>query len=166
MKGAEQMFSSARTGEKSQDEWCTPRWLFDKAAEALGVKFDIDAAASDENALAPIYYTEQRSAFAPDNDWAGNVWCNPPYSMLKKFAALAVEMIDSGRSNSWTFLIPARTDTIAFHTMAARAESIYFLKGRVAFVGAAHGAPFPSAIVHLRKRDNVQEVAFVDWRDK
>ncbi len=55
-------------------------------------------------------------------------------------------------------LLPARTDTKAFHAYIWDGEKhqpragveVRFLPGRIKFVGAAHGAPFPSMIVIFR----------------
>ncbi len=166
MRGKKALMSSARnTGESSRDEWATPRWLFERIQTVLGLTFSLDAAASDANHLADNYFTEQNSALAPTAHWVGDVWCNPPYSMLRDFARKAREELLAGRARTVTFLVPARTDTIAFHLMASMAPEIYFLKGRVKFVGAENGAPFPSAVIHMYISDEPQEVAFVDWRE-
>jgi hypothetical protein len=79
--------------------------------------------------------------------WRGHrVYCNPPYGRgvgewLKKApeARLAV------------YLLPARTDTKWWHELAMKATNIRFLRGRVRFKGAKHGAPFPSVILIFRK---------------
>ncbi len=55
-------------------------------------------------------------------------------------------------------LLPARTDTKAFHDYIWDNEAhrpycdveVRFLKGRIKFVGAKHGAPFPSMVVVFR----------------
>jgi site-specific DNA-methyltransferase (adenine-specific) len=45
-------------------------------------------------------------------------------------------------------LLPARTDTRWWHDYVLKyAARIVFIRGRVKFEGAAHNAPFPSAIV-------------------
>jgi site-specific DNA-methyltransferase (adenine-specific) len=45
-------------------------------------------------------------------------------------------------------LIPARTDTVYFHRYIYRkAAEIRFVKGRLKFGNAQHGAPFPSMVV-------------------
>jgi len=47
-------------------------------------------------------------------------------------------------------LIPARTATAAFHAHCMQAADIRLVRGRLTFVGAPAGAPFPSAIVVFR----------------
>lgn len=63
------LFSSAK------EDWGTPRWLF-RACNAVS-SFQLDAAASSENALCPVYYTDETNGLA--RDWASSTWCNPPY---------------------------------------------------------------------------------------
>lgn len=67
-----------------RQDYETPRFLFQYIQTFLGVTFVVDFAASDGNALCPMYYTKERSAF--NHSWvvppmyvnaAG--WCNPPY---------------------------------------------------------------------------------------
>jgi site-specific DNA-methyltransferase (adenine-specific) len=61
-------------------------------------------------------------------------------------------------------LIPARPDTAIWHKEIFRcASEIRFLKGRVRFVGAAAGAPFPSALV-IFGQDTPQKVRGWDWK--
>lgn len=170
---AKQLMTSART-KTGSDTWSTPRWLFERIQQELEITFDLDAAASDENALCAMYFTESPSggALAKNARWiADHVWCNPPYSMLKQFIRKAeVELMDK-HCESVTFLILARTDTVAFHEASKLASAIYFLKGRVKFVGATSGAPFPSCVVHMTAPTNprnpvrYREVEFVDWRE-
>jgi site-specific DNA-methyltransferase (adenine-specific) len=47
-------------------------------------------------------------------------------------------------------LIPARTDTIAFHKYIYGKAEIRFIKGRLKFIGAQDAAPFPSMVVIYR----------------
>ena len=163
MRGQTQLMSSARTGAKAQDEWRTPRWLFDRCVERFGT-FNLDAAASDENHLCDAWFTEKDNAL--EKDWFGNVWCNPPYSMLRPFANKAVTEIRLGHCESVTFLIPARTDTRAFQWLARFAGEIVFLAGRVKFEPGTHSAPFPSVIVVIAARDGRPCITFEDWRVK
>lgn len=60
------------------DEWYTPRWLF----EQLDLVFDVDVCAPEDQsrrtAPAHRYYTEADDGLA--QPWTGLIWCNPPYS--------------------------------------------------------------------------------------
>lgn len=168
MIGQAPLMSSARTGDASKDEWRTPKWLFDRCVIEFG-EMQLDAAASKDNALCPSHYSEEHSALDVAAHWSGNVWCNPPYSMLKQFAEKALMELESHRCTSVTFLIPARTDTKAFQKLAnsVRCRAIVFLAGRVKFEPGTQSAPFPSAIVHLSSLSIARPlVAFEDWRTK
>jgi site-specific DNA-methyltransferase (adenine-specific) len=44
-------------------------------------------------------------------------------------------------------LIPARTDTLWFHTHIYNKAEVRFIKGRLKFGGAKTSAPFPSMVV-------------------
>jgi len=64
----------------------TPRELFNRL-DAI-YRFDLDAAASAENALCDDYCTIERCGLA--FDWAGRrVFWNPPYSQLPQWVAKA-----------------------------------------------------------------------------
>lgn len=157
------LFSSAR------DDWRTPPELFAKLDAEFN--FDVDAAASIDNTLCkwfwgPIGDSEGgRDAIAVN--WSTSApmlgrppvcYCNPPYSrgMQKHFIAKAA--LERLRGVTTVMLIPARTDTKAFHAFIWDAEKhqprkgveVRFLPGRIKFVGAKHGAPFPSMIVVFR----------------
>lgn len=63
------MFSSA------SDNWATPQDLFNSLNDVF--KFDLDAAASKDNAKCLHYFTAAENGLA--QSWHGNVWLNPPY---------------------------------------------------------------------------------------
>lgn len=149
-----------------KDDWETPASLF--AALDAEFKFVLDVAASMENRkclayLGPDHPMENcRDALA--GSWAnivaglGDCWCNPPYSrgLQGKFIAKAAAERLCGATT--VMLLPARTDTKAFHAFIwdlAKHQprvgvEVRFLKGRLKFVGAPASAPFPSMIVVFR----------------
>lgn len=61
------------------DDRRTPRPFFDRLHARHA--FTVDAAASAENALLPVYWTRETDAL--EQRWDDHrVWCNPPYSDL------------------------------------------------------------------------------------
>ena len=50
-------------------------------------------------------------------------------------------------------LIPARTDTKAFHQWIYGKAEIRFIKGRLKFGNSNNSAPFPSMVVIFRKKE-------------
>lgn len=153
------LFSSAK------DDWQTPPCVL--APLIREFNFDLDAAATERTRRCECYfgpdhvYAEYRDGLTAEWDACTItkcVWLNPPYSrgLQGKFIAKAA----SERRNGVTtvMLIPARTDTKAFHTHIWDAQKhqsregveVRFLRGRIKFVGAKHGAPFPSMVVIFR----------------
>lgn len=126
-------------------DWATPPALFAALDAEFG--FTLDAAALPHNAKCARYFTPADDALA--QDWgAGVVWLNPPYG--RQIAAFMRKAYEASLAGATVVcLVPARTDTAWWHDVAARGE-VRFLRGRVRFEGAAHGAPFPSAIVVFR----------------
>ena len=94
--------------------------------------------------------------------WAspGVTFCNPPYSRrLPLWTAKVVA--EAALGQEIVLLVPARTDTRWWHRdIAARADAICFLKGRLHFDGAKCGAPFPSAVCYYGERTKAFVRAF------
>ena len=141
-------FSSA------SDEWATPPELFAK----LDKEFDFrwDAAATAENSKCATYCSKEGDALSGSvGSWAmwsdsRAIWLNPPYSrgLQARFIRRAYAETVASPGLIVCCLIPARPDTKVWHdTIFPHASEIRFVEGRVKFVGAESGAPFPSAIV-------------------
>lgn len=123
-------------------DWTTPTDLFNKLDEIY--HFDLDAAASEENALCNFFYTKETNGLA--HSWAGQrVWCNPPYGKgIREWTRKASAEAEGAKLI--VMLVPARTDTIWWHEAVATARVVY-LKGRLKFGGQKNAAPFPSALL-------------------
>lgn len=84
------------------------------------------------------------------------MFCNPPYSKKTKTnpgqEALVKKCYEESKNPNTTvvMLIPARTDTIAFHKYIYNKAEIRFIKGRLKFGGCKDSAPFPSMVVVFR----------------
>lgn len=136
--------------ENSHSDWWTPRDLIEVLAEEF--HFDLDAAASAENAICPHFITEEMDALV--TPWIGqNVWCNPPYgkgyvSTIPAFTQRAYEQSVEQR-NTVVVLLPAYTDPRYFRDFCTKAHEIRMLTGRLAFMENGKermSARFPSML--------------------
>ncbi len=143
------MFKSER------QDWGTPDGFLDFLNDELCLRFDLDAAASDDNHKAPSYFTIEDDGL--NCEWWGRVWLNPPFGReLPLWLEKCVQEIRREEVESIHVLIPARTDTKWFHEIVVpNAYAIYLIKGRFnfRFDRAIEGAnaPFPSMLVHFKR---------------
>lgn len=117
----------------------------------------MDACADSTNYKHDNYCTVETDGLKAD--WGGQtVFCNPPYSKRKKDKPGQEDWIEKAYKESSengatvVMLIPARTDTKAFHNLIlGKAQEIRFIKGRLKFEidrkANREAAPFPSMIV-------------------
>ena len=137
------MFSSCK------DDWETPWRLFDDLDKEFG--FDLDVCATEDNAKCKSYFTKEQNGLT--QEWRGTCWMNPPYGRsIGKWMQKASESAEKGFSTV-VCLVPAMTDTAWWHDYAMKGE-IRFNRGRVRFEGAKENAPFPSAVVIFRRKND------------
>lgn len=137
------MFSS------QTDNWATPQDLFDRLNDEF--QFTLDPCADAENHKCARFFTREQDGLA--QSWEGEtVFCNPPYG--RELPKWIKKCHDEARHATVVMLIPARTDTRAFHDyiLYGEADEIRFVRGRLKFGGSKNAAPFPSAIVIYRKK--------------
>lgn len=123
-------------------EWETPEELFREWQRKYFL--DLDVCATPENSKCTAFFTKEDNGL--EKRWIGRrCWMNPPYGReIGKWVEKAAN------SNALVVaLLPARTDTKWFHNFIYKKPRalVYFLKGRIKFVGAKSSAPFPSMIV-------------------
>ena len=158
--------SSARTGDKSKDEWMTPIPFFEKLDQEF--HFNLDPAATQENTLCDNFFTKEKDGLK--QDWLGTVFLNFPYSEAKLWIKKAYEEAVKGNATV-VILMPARTDT-AYWWSYVRHGEVRFLPGRLKFDhpdGAKYSAPFPSAVVIFRTWEKTQNLVrpktvYWDWK--
>lgn len=130
----------------SSNEWTTPPDLFARLHAIW--RFNLDPAATRENALCPAFYTAEDDGLA--QDWSGQrVFLNPPYSggQIKKWMKKASE---EGQKPGTVVvcLVPAKTGPAWWQQYVLPfASYIYYIPGRLKFGGMPGPAPFDSAIV-------------------
>lgn len=128
-------------------EWPTPQWLVSQLAAEFG-PFDLDPAATADNAKAPAFYTAADDGLA--QPWKGRVWLNPPYgATIRAWMLKAADEVRAGRADRVVCLVPARVDTRWWRESCAAASLVRFWPGRIAFADGTQPAPFPSAVVVL-----------------
>mgnify|MGYP003251382283 CR=1 FL=1 len=117
-----------------KDDWETPQWLFNQLDDEF--HFTLDPCCTAENAKCLKYYTKAENGL--EQDWKGEtVFCNPPYSRGKKGApgqeAWIKKCFEESKKAGTTcvMLLPARTDTKAFHTYIYGYAEIRFIRGRL-----------------------------------
>jgi phage N-6-adenine-methyltransferase len=139
------------------DSWTTPRDFYERLNQEFN--FALDAAALQSSTLCPGNWygpdhPDELRRDALSRDWStdskgGAVWLNPPYGRaIKPFMAKAHSEIGGGITI--VALVPARTDTNWWWDSCIMHE-VRFIKGRLKFGGQKNSAPFPSAVVVMRK---------------
>lgn len=127
-------------------EWETPQDFFDNLNDEF--HFTLDPCSTDENAKCAKHYTIEQDGLA--QDWTGEtVYCNPPYGreMPLWIKKCYDHFIGGGTA---VMLIPARTDTKAFHEYIYGKAELRFIRGRPHFGNSKNAAPFPSMLVIYR----------------
>lgn len=134
-------------------EWETPQDLFDVLHAEFS--FTTDVCATRDNTKCPQFYSAVEDGLA--QPWSGVCWMNPPYGdEIALWMRKALDEAHLSDGPTVVCLVPARVDTEWWWDTCRHGE-IRFLRGRLRFGGAAHSAPFPSAIVIFPR------VAVVRW---
>ena len=114
------------------DKWNTPDSIYEQLNKEF--YFDFDPCPEDHN------------FDGLQIEWGESNFVNPPYSEWQKWIEKGLE--EAKKNKIVVFLIPARTDTKAFHNIILPyASEIRFLEGRLKFSDSKKSAPFPSMVV-------------------
>ena len=130
-------------------DWETPADFFEGLNRRY--KFQIDLAANSKNAKLDTYYSEKDDALS--KDWNLTSWLNPPYGRAIGNWIQRAHLQSKLHFSTIVVLMPARTDTLYFHDYVMKAKKIFFVRGRLTFVGAPSPAPFPSMVVEFSGKD-------------
>ncbi len=150
-----------RPGRSKQD-YGTPSIVLAAVRRLMHVSaFALDAAASQENAVASRYYTIVQNGLLQPWDDDGVTWWNPPYGQCGHWAAKANAEAALGRVSAG--LIPASVGSHWWRKWVHQRAHVKFLNGRVTFAGCT--APFPKDVVLAIFGDPVRWPAGYDvWR--
>jgi hypothetical protein len=127
------LFTSLRT------DWKTPKELY----QALNAEFRFD---HDPCPIRP-------RVDGLESDWGNINFVNPPYGKeITKWIQKGYQEFLEGKT--LVFLLPSRTDTAWWHEFIMKATEIRFIRGRLKFDDQKNPAPFPSAIVVFKQKEN------------
>lgn len=119
--------------ESPGDEWRTPPFVFEYMDRIH--QFQVDLAATFDNALCASYYDRESDALA--HEWhRGAVvgWLNPPYSSIDPWLEKARN--EAGRGFTTVCLIPAPNGEKVYHKhVFGVASEVMWIEGRLAFIG-------------------------------
>lgn len=121
-------YNGSNTPDVVRDLWSTPSELVAWMEREYG-DYDIDAAASKENAVCEKFYSKETNCLK--RWWGSNkhIWLNPPYSNITPFVKKAIEQME--HSNQIDILLPCDTSTGWFYEAQQRAAEIIWITGEV-----------------------------------
>lgn len=121
-------YKGSNTPDVVRDLWSTPSELVAWMEIEYG-DYDIDAAASKENAVCEKFYSKETNCLK--RWWGSNkhIWLNPPYSNITPFVKKAIEQME--HNNQIDILLPCDTSTGWFYEAQQRAAEIIWITGEV-----------------------------------
>ncbi|QHR65257.1 DNA methyltransferase [Escherichia phage aaroes] len=121
-------YNGSNTPDIVRDLWSTPYELVAWMESEYG-DYDIDAAASKENAVCEKFYSKETNCLK--RWWGSNkhIWLNPPYSNITPFVKKAIEQME--HNNQIDMLLPCDTSTGWFYEAQQRAAEIIWITGEV-----------------------------------
>jgi len=139
------LFSSYKT------DWKTPKGLYNELNKEFNFDFD----------PCPL----KRGDFdGLKIAWGKRNFVNPPYgNAIKHWIKKAFN--ESQKGKLVVLLIPSRTDTHWWHDFIMKANEIRFIKGRLKFGDAKNSAPFPSAIIIFRGRNEKNKEEMSEYEE-
>lgn len=123
-------------------EWYTPEKILIPVYEFFGEHgIDLDPCSNEgePNVKAAKHFTKRDDGLS--QEWSGNVYCNPPYGK-NEIPSWVKKALNSKATT--LLLVPSRTSNKWWSGLDGC--PVCFVQGRLKFVGAENGAPFPSAL--------------------
>lgn len=153
-----------------QDEWYTPSKYLDSARKVMG-SIDLDPASSkdaNKTVQAKFFYTAEDSGL--QQGWAGNVWLNPPFSMLLEFSEKLTNEVSEGVDVPQAVMLgPNYSDSAWWQMCAEYASAICHTNHRIRFVSSKTGAASKDSptnghtFFYFGKRNKSFSAEFEQW---
>lgn len=146
---------------RGQDCFQTPKHIFNQLNSIFN--FTLDAAASDENHLCPIYFKESIFGGLARSWWKHRVFVNPPFSEKADWMEKAHNEVLYGDCPLVVMILPSLCmDTVAFHKFVQDKFHYEVLEGRISFIDpetgkAKSGNNSGTVIVYFKKKIKTKE---------
>lgn len=123
----------------SRQDYQTPPDFMDAVGKGFG-EIGFDLAADMHNHQSTLYYTKQTDSLSqPWHQLSGLLWLNPPFDNITPWAKKCAD--ESEKGAKILFLTPASVGSNWFANHVFAKAQIYFLNGRLKFVGTKD--PYP-----------------------
>lgn len=128
----------------SRQDYQTPKEFLTAVYQRLMIPgFELDAAASTQNAVTTLFYDEAMDGLS--RPWFSWTWCNPPYSNITPWTEKAWTESLLGASSA--MLIPASPGSNWWKQWVHNKAHVLFLNGRITFVGEKYPYPKDCALL-------------------
>ena len=166
------MSGAALNRHRSRQTYQTPPEFLAAVERRFG-EIGFDVAAEPETAAATFCWTKEDDAFK--QDWACEyyvrkraglpmlLWLNPPFNNIAPWAERCLET--AGRGAEIVLLVPASVGANWYRDNVHGKADIYFLNGRLKFVGAVDPYPKDLMLVHYHRQALSNPKTYV-WRWK
>lgn len=155
------------SGRGSKQTYATP-WQFIHALEARFGPIDFDLAASDTNAKAKQWITEEANSLSSVCQWhklsAANMFLNPPFGVIGPWAQKCLEQSLLGARI--LLLVPAAVGSNWFRDFVHQRAAVKFLSPRIQFDGADDPYPKDLILAHYSPEPLRAECRYECWRWK
>ncbi|WP_316504771.1 DNA N-6-adenine-methyltransferase [Nitrosopumilus sp.] len=138
-----------------QDEYGTPKELFQNICKKYQIYPQIDICASHINHVLPNYITKEQNCF--NYEIKQDFFMNPPYSRVSEFMEFAYSQ-HIKHNVSCLILTYSKTGTKWWHKYVQdKADNVEFQKGRISFLDengnrTKHCAPYDSVWIVLKRK--------------
>ena len=140
-----------------QDEYGTPKELFQSICKKYDIYPEIDICASDTNHVVSNYITKEQNCF--NHNITKDFFMNPPYSKVSEFMEFAYSQ-HVKNNLSCIILTYSKTGTRWWHRyVQGMADHVNFQKGRIKFLdeyghSTKHCAPYDSVWIIFKKKSS------------
>lgn len=139
-----------KPGDSKQD-YQTPKDFLDAAKRRLGIfYFGLDIAASNDNAVAKLYFSEKDDCFAQKTWRAPKLgawsWLNPEFDDIARYAARCCFERDRHDAKI-AFLVPGSIGANWWKDSVHGHGLVLALNGRITFVGQPQSYPKDCALI-------------------